>query len=652
MGASFDRIARRVARHSLIANGLIAVLLTVLTWAPGPTPTPGLDPSWAAGLAMALVKHLQFGPSFNFTFGPLGTAANQTLFFGSTALLGLAYIFVITLLLAWLLIEVLRENFSIVTATLVTYAVLAIVTRHVDGGDLVLAPGILLAFVTIRCTDPRVRCGLVCLLGGLAGLQLLVKFSGGLVLVGMVVVVVVHDRRFRSAMVAVASVGLVFLVGWEAAGQGFGNIATFFRASAAIATGYAAAMQISGAQSTAYQERYAILVIYIIVCFLAVDQWRRSRAEQWATAAVFVGWGWIVLKESFVRSDSGHVEIFFALALIVVAGCRMPGAVRGATIAGLAVCALLASLVAGTSVAEISPLSNARSLLNEMENVADSGRRTRLISRYRTDVLNEGDGLPPSILALLRHETVAIEPLESIIAWAYPALEWDPEPILQGYTAYTSYLDQLDAKFLEGPRAPERILRQIVAIDDRDPYFDPPAAQVQLLCNYRQLLVVGQWQVLGKVPDRCSNRRFLSRQRVSFGQPVAVPDARAGQMVVAQFSLTSPITSRLRAVLLKPPLVEVSLRVGTSTTYRFISGTAGDDHILQTPSTLGYSLTFTPSAVGSMTFSGGGWSAGQGEVTVTFYAVDLAGDGQAPPAAVPDLRLTAAVERARAAHAR
>jgi hypothetical protein len=41
------------------------------------------------------------------------------------------------------------------------------------------------------------------------------------------------------------------------------------------------------------------------------------------------------------------------------------------------------------------------------------------------------------------------------------------------------------------------------------------------------------------------------------------------------------------------------------------------------PSSLGYSAAFTPPRMTKLTLSGGGWSAGQGRFTVTFYRIAM-----------------------------
>src|ERR1700761_3460714 len=60
----------KAAKRVPVWGGLIVALLG---WQVGfQTPGPGLDPSWNAGLAMAVDQGLHFGREVVFTYGPLG----------------------------------------------------------------------------------------------------------------------------------------------------------------------------------------------------------------------------------------------------------------------------------------------------------------------------------------------------------------------------------------------------------------------------------------------------------------------------------------------------------------------------------------------------------------------------------------------------
>ena len=96
-----------------------------------------------------------------------------------------------------------------------------------------------------------------------------------------------------------------------------------------------------------------------------------------------------------------------------------------------------------------------------------------------------GYALPPNMVADLAHRTVAIEPYENSVAFAYPSIHWDPEPVLQTYAAYASNLDTLDSTFITSAKAPSRILEEtpLVTEDGRDPYFESPTTYVTTVCR-------------------------------------------------------------------------------------------------------------------------------------------------------------------------
>jgi len=149
--------------------------------------------------------------------------------------------------------------------------------------------------------------------------------------------------------------------------------------------------------------------------------------------------------------------------------------------------------------------------------------------------------------------------------------------------------------------------------------WDPPAAMEAMYCHYLPLGQAGGWLVLARVADRCGAARPIGKVTAHFGQVVDVPRA-PGTMVVATFSLASPLSAQLEGVLLKPPTVSV---LADGTPYRFITGTAGDDHVLSAPSALGYPTGYAPTPVRRLELTGGGWAAGHGSATITFFAVPV-----------------------------
>jgi hypothetical protein len=70
--------------------------------------------------------------------------------------------------------------------------------------------------------------------------------------------------------------------------------------------------------------------------------------------------------------------------------------------------------------------------------------------------------------------------------------------------------------------------------------------------------------------------------------------------------------------LFKPPTINAVVNGGTR--FRFIVGTAPDQHLMSAPPDVGYSGVFTPLAIQRIRFSGSGVG---GQVTVKFEVVPI-----------------------------
>jgi hypothetical protein len=418
--------------------------------------------------------------------------------------------------------------------------------------------------------------------------------------------------------VAVAAVALV------SASQSLRNVASYVRGSLSVALGYGSAMSLETGRRA--EDWYALIDVALLAAVVVLALRGRPRLEKAAISLIFVGWTWEALKEGFVRHDT-HDLTFFALVLLALCLARLPRAQLPLQAGAVVVAGLLACLANGHAPPSVrSPAEDATALATEVRDLAVPGHWAKAEQTARAEIQRTGDDLPAPLVAALRGHTLAVETLEDAMTFAYPSLRWDPEPVLQSYSAYTSYLDQLDAHFLSSSRAPERILYKPVTINNRNQWWEPPASLEAMYCHYRQVGTVDHWLLLARVagPGRCGPATVTGAETVRFGQPVTVP-AAPGRMVVATFSVSSPFTARLESVALKGPEVDVTVwsTAPAPSTFRFIPGTAADAHVLAVPGSLGYPAGFTPPAVRKFEFTGGGWGKGHGSVHVTFYSVPL-----------------------------
>ncbi|HYA44098.1 MAG TPA: hypothetical protein VED59_00705, partial [Acidimicrobiales bacterium] len=455
-------------------------------------------------------------------------------------------------------------------------------------------------------------------------LQMLVEFNVGLVSAWFLAVAAVCTaRRSRAVAVAASSFAGAALVAWLALGQSLGNLASYWRGAVSVTTGYSSAMGISSGRQA--ENWYAVVDGLAVLALFGLASRGRPWRDKAAIFLMIAGLSWEAVKEGFVRHDL-HDLTFLGLALVVLSLGRVPRLLVPAQAVALAVAGTLACLASGMVPPTLhSPRQDAGALAQEARDLLLAHDWARVEARARAEVLATGDRLRPALVSSLAGLTVAAEPWGDAISFAYPQLHWRPLPVLQAYSAYTTYLDRLDAAFLSSAAAPERILYLVAAIDGRDPFWDPPATVEAMYCHYDQVTVSGGWQVLARVGDRCDTPRLVGKVTARFGEPLAVPSL-SGKMVVATFALSSPFLAKAEGVLFKPPEVQLTAWGASRSplaTYRFVPGTAGEVHVLAAPPMLGYSPAFSPPSLSRIEFSGGGWTAGHGVVAVTFYSVNL-----------------------------
>jgi len=604
---------------------VLALVMTIVTWPPmGLVPQAGLDTSWQAGLAMALVHHIAWGPRIDFTYGPLGFLITPTLYYASTSILSVIYLLASRFALFALLQRAARRKFPPYWSILATFIVGASVVMLVDAADLLMACALLIAIEAIADATDRAVSYWALALAVLTGAGLLVKFSVGLLGFGLVVVVVASTPNWqRNAAVVATGFVAILLVAWVATGNSITNMLVYLRMSTAIASGYSGAMSLEVGRINEWY--YAAILLAFLGACVAWGSHASARRRQICVVLGFMGFAWIALKEGYVRHD-GHDLEFFGLMLVAFVAVPWPGYQRAGRLAGvLGLATIFTWTAAGALPSNIVSLSSdTHYLATDIRTILSSRQRDALISGARS-ALQAGYSLPALFLNQLRGQTVAIETYEDTLAWAFPDFTWDPEPVLQQYSAYGQNLDRLEANFLRSASAPTRILVQPpVPFEgiDQDPFFEPPTTNVVTLCRYAQLGASANWQLLTRVPDRCGRLVPIGSHEVGFGQTVAVPVAPPGDAVLARFyGVGSSLLYRAENFVLKARAI--SMRV-PGASYRFIARTGDDLHILRAPATLGYAAAYSPTPISSFTLIERNLLTVGGRYRVSFYELPIA----------------------------
>lgn len=618
---------RSIGRNPLTTNIVIGLVLTVCgRRISSLNPPAGYDPSWRAGLAMAFNQHLAWGPGVDFTYGPLGFLASPLRYFALTASLAFCYQIVLGVTLFGLLACLLRKHFPLLIAIVLSFAVGTTVIADVEGvlgaNDVLIGFAAIIGLLALQDDESPRRSRLI-VLGVLCGISVLVKFSDGIAAFGVLGVVIATSRNWRrDVLIGLGSFAATFFLAWIATGNSLENIASFLGNSIAITTGYASA-EVLG-QMTAGQ-RWEIAAFLVVLLALGIDSLRGEDFRRiTGTVLVLVGICWIVLRESFVREDAAHAQIFFALVLLLVPALRVKQKHKVVLLASI----LLLGTLCWTSRGEVpsgvrNPVANARSFIKQLTVLAGASRLDTAITNARLH-LQSVYAVPGDMLGELEHQSVAIEPFQNEVAWAYPGFRWDPEPVLQSPNAYTSSLDDLDADFLYSRQAPTRILQSPPkAIDGQYAFFEAPSTQIAQMCRYVQIIHDAQWQVLRRVSDRCGPIRKVGSTTAHAGETISVPKEEPNVAVLASIrGIASSLSYRLGEIVFRPPVISIELSANKlKHTYRLVPGTASDLRVMDAPKTLGYAQEYAPMNLTNVAIANP--ESNSDTYTVTFYVMPM-----------------------------
>lgn len=582
---------------------LLGPLVALLSWPVAMTPPgPGIDASWNAGLEMALKQGLQFGTEVVFSYGPLGFLAASSVWFGDLAAIAFAYSAVLYVVFCSALVWALRRRLPAPPSALIAFVAVAVLPFF---EQTVLVAVLACMAMLERQRSPRGTD--LFLLGGaaFAALEALVKLSTGPLIGALFLVALVGLRAPWWKLLAFVALTIgATLALWLAAGQSVNAIPDFLATTWQIVSGYSAAM-LREAEVAAWKVTAATIVAAAVTVALVLAAWQaeyRDRRARWAAMVLMTLVAFAVFKEGVVRTDAGHLSLYFSTACLLWVAIPWTRARLPWMLAGAALIALAGVPVRPPGMGtHLNAADNVKLAVEGARNLASPGRRQDLSEAGRVG-MEAVYGLDPGTLAALRGHTVAVEPWETAAAWAY-RLEWAPLPVFQSYSAYTPELDQLNSAALEGAAGPERILREneplvypefpTSGLDNRFPGWDPPEQQRTILCRFEPLLTTERWQTLARTADRCAPPRAAGSAEASPGEAVAVPAPGPEEVVFARVEGASPGgLESLWALLVHARQRQAVL--DDSRRFRLIPDTAGDGLMLRAGHRIAEPAPFSP----------------------------------------------------------
>ena len=548
-----------------------------------------LDTSWAWMLGYSLQHHLQWGKSVLFTYGPLGFLSRAYFYsdhalWGLTATARLVSWFILGLGFACILRRLVpdcrpfaRTTLPVAIGWIVGASFVHLAAQSTFLGVLLLA----LAMVEQSATGIMIAS---ILSGSLLALGSLIKSTS--LIISLFVLLVYpalwwyagHRRDApHRAFVPLLSFFITFCALWLISSQSLAHLPAYFSGTWAIASGYTPAMSIPGMP---LQITSALIILSLLAAApmgLLVGG-RNVRLAQCLLLGVIAFWAW---KEGFTRQDWGyfrHPMIFYGIALLIASAgtvllskenawqLRLP--VYAAY--GLAFWFSMQGYPLG-SVSYAHVLDNYKDYLS----LISSRSRRATVQRGQTTAIRREYKLTNAVLNDVGRESVDVIPWSLMMVQGY-RMRLVASPVLQSYSAYTPYLDRMNAHQIWDGGSADKIIYSYHTIDRRYPAFDEPATFRAILTCYRTEYPGEVYSVLTHVA--CARPQLLATdnpEEGSLGRWIAVPR----QASYADIDVRTTVIGHITNILYKPGLVWLYFKLSDGRIkgpYRFIYAVGGD----------------------------------------------------------------------------
>jgi hypothetical protein len=364
-----------------------------------------------------------------------------------------------------------------------------------------------------------------------------------------------RTSAWRDIALAAAVPAFVVTIGFWLTLESFHTWTSFMTATSELSSGFNLAMSTSGAPTEVLAAFEALVLLAIALGAVAVH----DRKLFWFFSFTLAVPLFISFKHGFVRQDAHihHYFCFIALALSLAALSTPLDKQR--TFLTFAAITLIMALVWQDNVARTGPrfalASTGLDAPLTLWNLMRHGGEQRPF-QAAPEVLPRGEGLEPEISAIVGHEPIAA--LSEIYTDLYTSgFDLRIYPIIQRHSAYTPYLDALNASWIRN-RGPRFLIFDGKATDGRHPWVETPAMWLEVYRWYNTRFLGPRHLLLERrTQPRFTHLEPIVQSEQRLGDALTFP--ASPHLLFWSMSCSLSSAGRLRATLFRVPEVTITV---------------------------------------------------------------------------------------------
>jgi hypothetical protein len=467
-----------------------------------------------------------------------------------------------------------------------------------------------------------------------------IRFSMLLFLLPSLVITAIYmatskeHKDLRPVYIALATLFIILPLSILLITSSFDASLLYLKATSHIISNYSVAMGGLGI-SSGYFIYYAIGVLVLYMVF-AIHLYKTKNTRFYLTLVFLPAIGFL-FKHSVVLNHYNLTRVFFPTFTALIGtillftdfkihGKKLYPAV---IISGIILFPVMYTQIVGTkdSYPQLTP-QWAVSRLTDAVNL----KKTQLIIRNHKKQNLADLKLPDEIRKTIGNSGVSIMPWELSIAAAND-LNYVPLPVFQTYSAYTPFLDDLNASSLtdfDNPRrSPDYIIIQMRYLDGKHPLVDVPSTWRTIYKWYDTSFFNDKFLVLlhKRQYPRYESIRSISKLTCNINDTVPVPDSP--HPVIVKINMELDFWGKIRKSLYRIPCVNLTLicKQNRQYTYRTIPDNLSNgvfiNHLPLTEEDV-FLLTTKNQAINKFTafkISGKGSKYYKDEITIEFMEI-------------------------------
>ena len=521
----------------------------------------GLDTSWILALDYANIKQLTWGTDFAFTYGPLANFSTR-IGWGSNGngLILFDIFFYLNLFLIYFISFTKSKNKIITALLIIGYTLLIPVFI---GPPIALLLLIFLVFwIRMSIDKPKIIYYIFQTI--LLFLLVFIKFNTGLIafplfFVGLLYNLISKKEKFYWLLLYTLTPIITIGVSCRYLNVDF---IPYLKSALEIISGYNDVMYLDHKFA---RRLLALFVVFSTLFILGHKVYVERKTNLVKTTVIFILYSipiFVLYKSGFVRGMETDFFIYSIPLILVVRDLHFENYKKYSSIIVL-IC-LLSSF-------GIVYFDNGTKMPFETTNKVDKYYLVGIKDYTPISGLQlfpNDNQIPNSVKGKIGVSTVDIYPWNAQLLFENK-LNFLPRPVFQSYTAYTVYLEEMNFNHYNScAKAPEFVIYEYLAIDERYPLFDEPKVNLCLIKNYSPVELFD-----------FQNRKFILLQKRKDFRPIKLEKSKEYAMMVDsplapmkdvyyEVGVCNSLLGKAVSIVDHAPTISLEIKTETSNLYR------------------------------------------------------------------------------------